>query len=62
MIEEPTPGGLIRAGDAGVDLDEIRRRISRLTKSRLHGGLNQMEEKEYDDLTRLELDLVEREN
>jgi hypothetical protein len=45
---------------ADINLDEVRHRISRLTVSRLHGGLNESEEKEYDDLTRSELELVER--
>ena len=69
MGEDPTRPAPVRPGEADsnldevhINLDEVRRRISRLTQSRLRGGLNESEEKDYDDLTRRELELVERLN
>ena len=69
MGEDSTRPAPVRPGEADsnldevhINLDEVRRRISRLTQSRLRGGLNESEEKDYDDLTRRELELVERLN
>ena len=65
MVKNGSEGTWRYASDTDTDPDgqlrAIRHRISALTKS-MHGGLSESEEKEYDDLTRLELDIVERLN